>query len=275
MLVVNDVRRLTTAVTSSALETVYYRALVPRAARHASTLVTISEFSRHEIRRVLGVDAVVVAHHPPPLATCPAPTPDGGPLVAVGALRTYKGAETLIDALTITPPSERTTVVFCGPDEGAGERIARRANEAGVGNWVELRGWLPEEDLERLLAGARATVNPSLYEGYGLTVAESLARGLPTIASAIPPHLEVGGDAILSFEPGNARALARVLGELGDREARLEHGRRALVRSRTLATFGPTWAQVIEGAAGLGSERSAPVHDRREGESEDTEVTAQ
>jgi glycosyltransferase involved in cell wall biosynthesis len=250
LLVVNDVRRLAAPETSAGAERLWYRLVVPRAVGHAGTVVTISESSKAEIERLLGASALVVAQHPRPAVAEPAETPDGGPLVVVGALRRYKGLQTVVDALALLTPTERRHVVVCGPDEDrCSEDLTRRAVAAGVDEWFELRGWVGERELTQLLASAAATVNPSLHEGYGFGVAESLARGLPTVASAIPSHLEIGGDAILSFSAGDPRSLADALRRLGDRAARLDLGARALQRSCELALAGPRWSDVILAAA--------------------------
>jgi glycosyltransferase involved in cell wall biosynthesis len=250
LLVVNDVRRLTAAETSATAERLWYRAVVPRAVSHASRLLTVSEFSRAEIERVLGAAALVVAQHPGPVVESPAESPGDGPILVVGALRRYKGHETVVDALALLPPAERPRVVVCGPDEdGCTDNLLRSAAKVGVEEWLELRGWVDGPELERLLGSAAGTVNPSLYEGYGFGVAESLAHGLPTVASTIPTHVEVGGDAILAFPPGDASALAEGLRTLRDRDTRLALGARALERSRELAASRPTWADVILAAA--------------------------
>jgi glycosyltransferase involved in cell wall biosynthesis len=250
LLLLNDVRRLTAAETSATLERLWYRLLVPWSVRHAGTLVTISEFSRMEIDRVLGASAILVAPHPRPVAGEPAETPDGAPFLVVGALRRYKGLQTVVDALALLMPAERPQIVVCGPDEdGCADNLRQSAAALGVEPWFELRGWVHERELEGLLGSAAATVNPSLHEGYGFGVAESLARGLPTVASAIPPHLEIGGEAILAFPPGDARSLADALRRLRDRGIRLDLAARALQRSRELAQAQPTWAEIIVAAA--------------------------
>jgi glycosyltransferase involved in cell wall biosynthesis len=224
LLAVNDVRRLTHPETSAAAERRYYRWIVPRAVRHAAVVATISEFSRGEIRRVLGVDARVVADHPPPRVEMPAGRADGHILV-VGAIRPYKGIDTLVEAVARMNEHPRVVVVGEGAMRAAG---------------VEFTGWVNEERLDELYRTAAATVSASRYEGYGLPVAESLGYGLPTIASDIPAHREVAGDAAFYFPPGDPAALADVL-----RRRRDGMGERALERSRELAGRGPRWADVI------------------------------
>jgi glycosyltransferase involved in cell wall biosynthesis len=249
LLVVNDVRRLTHPETSSALESRYYRLLVPRAVRHARIVVTISEFSRDEIRKVFGDDLVVevVAHHPSPRASAPAG--GGSHLLTVGALRQYKGIETAIDALALVSEEERPELVFAGPGEGREEELSRYAAARGVADRIRFLGWVDESRLGELYASALATVNPSTYEGYGLPVAESLSHGLATIASEIPPHREVAGDAALYFEPGDAAGLGAAISRVaGDARFRLELAERGLERSRALAQLRPRWSDVIRNA---------------------------
>ncbi len=247
VLVVHDVRRLTDPATSSRLEGAYYRFVVPRAARRARLMITVSEFSRREIAATLGekVPLRVVAHHPRPRVSRPGGDVRG-PIIVVGALRPYKRIETVIDAVALLDPEERREVVFAGPTEGREDQLQRRAAAQGVADTVRFAGWLEELELERLYACAHASVSPSAYEGYGLPVAESLAFGLPTIATAIPPHREIGGNAVLYFEPGDAGALAAHLRLLArDEGRRAELAAAALERSRALARLGPSWAELI------------------------------
>lgn len=247
LLVVNDVRRLAFPESSPRLESSYYKLLVPRAIRHAASVATISEFSRAEIGRLFGDDlkVQVVADHPPPQVSVPGGSP-GGHLLVVGALREYKGIEAAIDALALLPADGRPELVLAGPEERRGEMLRRRAEERGVSDRVRILGWVEEPLLEELYSGAAATVNPSTYEGYGFGVAESLARGLPTLASDIPPHREVGGDAPLYFPPTDSAALASAV-ELvrTDGALRAALAERALARSVELTRTGPTWRDVI------------------------------
>jgi glycosyltransferase involved in cell wall biosynthesis len=252
LLVVNDVRRLLHPETSGALERAFYRVLVPLAVRHATSVATISEFSAHELKRALRRPAAirVIAHHPPPRVDAPRRRPVDGHLLSVGALRAYKGPETAIDALAALEPKERPELLLVGPAEGRAAELGARAQAAGVADRVRLLGWLDEAELEPLYECALATVNPSTYEGYGLPVAESLARGLPTIASDIPPHREIGGDDILYFAPGDPRSLAGCFRRLV-REPELWRtlARSALERARELQRARPTWRDVILEAA--------------------------
>lgn len=224
--VINDVRRLTTQDGTSWSERAWYRLMVRRAVKRADALLTISEFTRSELQRLFGRDAVVVAHHSPVLSSSAAVRADDAPLLIVGAARPYKGLDTVAAALALMERPPR--VMTAGPS-------------------TEL-GWVDAERLEELYGEARALIAPSRYEGYDLPVAEALARGLPVVASAIPAHLEVGGDAIVTFPPGDAAALASALRTLEDPVRRHELGAASLARAHALASHGGTdWRAVILG----------------------------
>lgn len=87
------------------------------------------------------------------------------------------------------------------------EAVVRRTAAAGfqaVGAW-------PNGRLRAALAAATAFVTTSRGEGFGLPIVQALEAGCPVVASDLPVHREVAGDAALYFPPGDAAALARAL----------------------------------------------------------------
>lgn len=244
-LVVNDLRRLALPTSAGRAERRFYRLVTPRAARHAAAVLTISAFSQAEIGRLLGVSATVIAQSPPPVGATDAGGSPDGHLLALGALRRYKGLATAVEALALLPAGARRRLLIVGPDEDGRERLElqRLAERKGVGDLVHLAGWLPEPALAAVRRGAVATVSPSTYEGYGLAVAESLAWGLPTIAADIPAHREIAGDAALLFAPGDAAALAACIGAAVDR--RQELAAAALARSHELQAAGASFGEAV------------------------------
>lgn len=64
---------------------------------------------------------------------------------------------------------------------------------------VERLGYVPRETLPALLAGAEALLMPSLYEGFGMPLAEAMAVGCPIVCSDIPPFREIVGDGPAVF----------------------------------------------------------------------------
>ncbi len=77
-----------------------------------------------------------------------------------------------------------------------------------------MTGWLAREELQAVVARARATALPSHYEGFGLPVLESMAAGTAVLASDIPAHREVGGGLVRLVSPTDVDAWAAALSEL-------------------------------------------------------------
>jgi glycosyltransferase involved in cell wall biosynthesis len=263
-LIVHDVRRLTHPETAARRERAFYRLMQPASIRRAHVILTVSAFTAGELARVAHPQApvIVVAHHPRPLTRQAATGRGGGLFLTVGALRRYKGVEDVIDALGDVPVEHVRKLIVVGSGEGRLGELERRARERGVGERVVFRGWLPDDELEQLYGSVTTIVCPSHYEGYGLSLAEGQAHGLPTISSRIPSHVEVAGEAARYFPAGDTGALAAALTEIGSRAAtRDELARLGLARSRELATQTPRWGEAIDQAlalafCALGGERS-------------------
>ncbi len=85
--------------------------------------------------------------------------------------------------------------------------------------YVRLTGPIPDPELAELYAGAACFVLPSLYEGFGLTLAEAMAAGTPAVASDIPALREVGGDAVRYVPPDDPAELATAIAAAIDQRA--------------------------------------------------------
>ncbi|QJW88784.1 glycosyltransferase family 4 protein [Spirosoma taeanense] len=72
-------------------------------------------------------------------------------------------------------------------------------------------GFVPDEHLAPLYAGALGFVYPSLYEGFGLPPLEAMQCGLPVIVSDIPASAEVVGDAAIRVPPTDVNALCQAM----------------------------------------------------------------
>lgn len=260
ILAIHDVRRLAAPNSAtSRSEAIYYRAVMRAGASRAESIITISEFSRTEIERYLRFDCpvTIVTEQPPGTKPVPVDVIEANPprFLVVGALRRYKGLDTAISALAeIDGGDAAAELILVGDPEGdtsLRDELLEQARRLDVDDRVRFTGWIPDEELEQLLRGAAATISPSRYEGYGLGVAESIARGLPTIASDIPPHRETGNDAALYFPSGDEDSLSGLIAEITSRPSR-RAGLARLARERhgeLLASDRP-WAIALRDAIG-------------------------
>ena len=103
-------------------------------------------------------------------------------------------------------------LVVIGPDAWRSGPIRAEMLRSGLGpNAVCCTGFAPREDLPALLSAADAFAYVSLYEGFGIPVAEALACGAPTLISTDPALMEVAGDAALACDPWDGEAMADAL----------------------------------------------------------------
>jgi glycosyltransferase involved in cell wall biosynthesis len=176
-------------------------------------------------------------------------------IVYLGRLRKYKCVHFLIEAMKTVRervPGVRLVVVGDGPHRGNLEKLARGL---GLSDAVEFRGHVTEEEKVRLLSQAAVTANPSPKEGWGLTVVEANACGVPVVASRSPGLVDSVRDGQTGFlvEHGNVEQLAARLVEIlvdrGLRE-RLSAGAIEWARRFSWETCGRLSAELIEEVAG-------------------------
>jgi glycosyltransferase involved in cell wall biosynthesis len=204
-----------------------YRALVPKSLARAAVVITPSATTAELLRDAydvevpvvvtpLGVDPAWAAARPPDEALRRALGLPTTYLLFVGTVEPRKDVRTLVAAHRLVP--DAPPLVLVGP--------------AGWGDDVDVSGcistgYLGDDVLPALVAGAAALVLPSRDEGFGLPVLEALAAGTPVVASDLPVLREIGSDVVTYAEAGNpasfAAALQQVLDAPGDPASRRTH----------------------------------------------------
>jgi glycosyltransferase involved in cell wall biosynthesis len=86
--------------------------------------------------------------------------------------------------------------------------------QSPVKDAVLLPGYVSDEDLPAVYAGAQALVFPSLCEGFGLPVLEAMACGTPVVSSNASSIPEVGGEAALYFDPSDTEEITAAVRRL-------------------------------------------------------------
>lgn len=184
----------------------------------ADALIAVSECTRQDAIRILGLDPDrIVTIYPgiDPRFFDAAPARRGKPyFLYVGTIEPRKNIGTLLDAWAGLSGSirEQYELVIAGPEGwGVGGTMARlRAGAPGV----RYIGYVPEQDLPALTAGAAAFVYPSIYEGFGFPVAQALAAGVPVITSNVSSLPEVTGDAAILVNPHSPGQLTAAMERL-------------------------------------------------------------
>ena len=203
---------------------IYRRWIVPRVAKRADAIITVSHHSRQDILRFLQVspERVYVIYEAPGYAF--RPSLDKAKLKQVK--QRYGIQERFILALGGLDPRKNTTrilqafkkfrqqskgdyqLVIVGLPRNGQRLFSRIAMEIGIADRIIFTGFVPEEDLVALYNGADVFLYPSLYEGFGLPVLEAMACGTPIIASTAGSIPEIAGGAALLIEPEDIEALA-------------------------------------------------------------------
>ena len=96
---------------------------------------------------------------------------------------------------------------------------------------------LPDEEMKRFVAGARAALLPSFAEGFGLTMPEALSMGVPALCSDLPSLREIGRDVPEYLDPHDKSAWYDAVVDY----SRLDSGRRQAQSSRLSAWRPPRW----------------------------------
>lgn len=126
----------------------------------------------------------------------------------VGTIEPRKNVGGLLDAWESLADEFRDQfrLVIAGPEGWRSESVMARL-EKGI-NGVRYAGYVPEQDLPALTAGARVLAYPSLYEGFGFPVAQAMAAGVPVITSNVSSLPEVTGPGGILIDPRSPAELA-------------------------------------------------------------------
>ena len=120
-------------------------------------------------------------------------------------------------------------LVIAGSDWKDAEIVHEAAKRSPNAAFIRFTGFVTGEKLAEVWAEAGFYVFPSLFEGFGLSLIEAMAQGIPCACSNNGSLGEIAGDVALTFDPGSvdeiAAALARLLDEsAAEREARIKRG---------------------------------------------------
>lgn len=239
-----------------------YYWLVSRAARRARAVIAVSECSKRDIVSILGIPPERIFVIGNAVDESFRPITDAWQIASVrerygiqpsyilyfGGFDLRKNVHRVIQAYLRLPEELRARhqLVIAGRLHLLGHPLypdpRPLVRELGQDHRVVFTGGIREQDKAALYSGAAVYLFPSLYEGFGMTVLEAMACGVPVITSNISAMPEVIGDAGVLVDPYSVEAISQAMGELLSNSARRrELGLRARERSR-----GFSWREVAE-----------------------------
>ncbi|CCA94037.1 glycosyltransferase family 1 protein [Novosphingobium sp. PP1Y] len=189
-----------------------YRVLLPRIARRARKILTVSHFARESLiaHGIGAATKIEVVHNGTNHILAEAEDASvlrrhgllpGGYLLTIGSTKVYKNLRCVFDAMASPLPGGQRLVVAGGPDEVDYRRAGWRPPEGTI-----FTGFVSDSELRALYGSAGAFVFPSLTEGFGLPPVEAMHCNTPVVAARAGAMPEVCGDAALLVEADDPQA---------------------------------------------------------------------
>lgn len=236
---------------------------MPQTLKRADHLITVSEFVRSEVIKLLGVPADKItaipegadeSFRPRRADECEPVLSRHGLhgakyLLAVGTLEPRKNISGLVSAYGRLPEKtqEAHPLVLVGGKGWLSEALERQIEPLERQGRVRRLGYVASEDLPFIYGAAHAFAFPSFYEGFGLPPLEAMACGIPVMISNRSSLPEVAGDAALQVDPEDVGAmtlgLERLLSDAAFR------GNAAAAGPRRAAEF--TWERCVDRTVGV------------------------
>jgi glycosyltransferase involved in cell wall biosynthesis len=228
-----------------------------RALRRANHIVVTSRATKRIATETMGLPAIKVTVAEPGTDPAQRATGTGAPLqiLSVGAVLPRKGYDLLVEALAPLKDIDWRLTIAGALDRHAQavETLQNVVQKHGLEDRVTLAGKVVPATLDRYYESTDLFVSASLFEGYGMVLAEAMARGLPMVLAAGGAAAETAGEAAaLHVEAGNVAELTTALRRaLTDKKLRDRLADAAWEAGRTLPTWHETARRIAAVILGL------------------------
>ncbi len=255
-----DLACFRTPETFTAAARLFLRLHTRHAARRAARIIVPSESTRGDLVDLLGVDPGRIDVVPLGVSRRFRPTANTDKeglrairakyklpervITYVGTLQPRKHIHTLVEAFGRLKhgPCRPHRLIVAGRRGWMAGEITRTVRRLGLDEEVIFTGAVPDEELPLFYAASELFVSAGAYEGFGLTLLEAMACGVPVIGGDAGACAEVVGDAGILVSPGHVDALAEAIGRVTeDRALREEMRARGLERAKRF-----TWRRSAE-----------------------------
>lgn len=230
---------------------------LPRTLKQADIVIADSFYTRKELVDIYGVDVakIVPIHLGVDASFRPRPDDDCAPVLAklglevrrfvlsVCTLQPRKNLRRLVQGFARLPADMRQAfpLVLVGADGWDNSELNREIEPLVKARQIIPAGYVSRSDLLRLYASAAVFAYPSLYEGFGLPVAEAMASGVPVLTSNVTSIPEVAAGAAWEVDPYAVEEITVGLERLlSDEALRVELNAKGLRRASEL-----TWDETV------------------------------
>jgi glycosyltransferase involved in cell wall biosynthesis len=206
----------------------YYKALIPAIIRTSRHILTVSEFSRQELLDYykLKPTQVTVIPNAGFAADLPdrvqKPALDRPYFLFVGSADPRKNLLFLLKAYAAARLQHTDLVIAGGGHTSFNNDLLKDTAAFAVDPRIHFVGRVTDEQLTNYYRFAKAVIVPSVYEGFGLPIAEALSARCEVLAADIPIFREVAGAHALYFDPYRPEGLVAYLQQM-DGETKKEN----------------------------------------------------
>ncbi len=247
---IHDTTLLTHHEVHTRIKRLFFSRIIPRSVVRARSIITVSNHTASDVKKLftqhgeifvaqLGIDTQRFSPEKSPEDV--ALLEQRGitqPYVAfLGSFEPRKSIPTLINAFAVVAhkfPDHR--LVLAGPNGWDTHNVRQAIAESGITTHIVVPGRLENNEIGPYLRNAEIFVYPSIYEGFGMPVAEAMACGTPTITTNSSSLKEVAGEGALLIKPRDHQGLAeKIESLLANGSLRSKMSDQALERSKAFS----------------------------------------
>jgi glycosyltransferase involved in cell wall biosynthesis len=201
----------------------YHRAFTVRSIRRATMVITVSDSTRQDAIELVGVPGEQVQTVYPCIDARFSNVPKdeelqsfrekhdltSGYILYLGTLEPRKNITTLIEAYAQLRKTHAIgeKLVLAGGKGWLYDAIFERVQQLGLTSEVLFAGYVEDSEQALWYRAASVFVYPSLYEGFGVPVAEALACGTPVVTSNVSSLPEAGADVAICIDPHDVEVM--------------------------------------------------------------------